>query len=372
MARIAPIARMARMARIAPQPTVICLAGLLLAVAFLAGCTSTSTGGAGGNGGQLRIETKELPQWEAPGAATYKLDVRGGMPPYSFALASGSQLPREFTLGPDGTIGGQARLSPGTSKSVSPPFTIEVRDSAGAVAAATYTIVIVETGLRIMPATHVTCSQYVRCDEVLATAQGGTEPYSFRSDSFAEGPPPLGMTVDLNGHLIGTPTKTGEYLVGACVVDATGHSKCTKTTVTVEKSVNITGTWTGPYGETETSDYCIIRNEGTLTLVLRASGDSFSGSADDVGAPVSATPAQEGINCESTPFHHTGTAEGTAVGDTISGTIMLYNSETVITLPFTATMTEDIMTGSYDGTVAAPDWSSKLSGSFRLVKTRPR
>ncbi|MBI1973198.1 hypothetical protein HYS54_00140 [Candidatus Micrarchaeota archaeon] len=350
----------------------VLVAFTLFAIVLLTGCTTNSGGGTNGTtGGPLRITTTALPEWEAPGAATYKIDVAGGVPPYSFELSGA--LPEGFNLGPDGTIGGLARLNPGSSRSVSPPFTVVVRDGAGNVTQATYTIVIVENaGLRILIGLPVTCFANVRCDEALASAQGGTEPYHYQSDSFAEGAPPMGTIVDVNGHLVGTPSRAGEYMVGICVVDSLAHSKCDHASVTVEESVNITGTWSGPYGETETSDYCTIRNEGTLTLVLRADGDSFSGSSDDVGAPVSATPTQEGINCESTPFHHTGTAEGTVVGDTISGTIMLYNSETVITLPFTATMTEDTMTGSYAGTVEAPDWSSRLSGSFRLVKTRPR
>ncbi len=65
------------------------------------------------------------------GTATYKPEVTGGKPPYSFSIGEGTSLPSGFNMGPDGTIGGGGALAPGSSKSISQPFTFVVTDSAG-------------------------------------------------------------------------------------------------------------------------------------------------------------------------------------------------------------------------------------------------
>ncbi len=331
-----------------------------------------TTAAATPTGGQvpaLQVRTKELPQWEAPGAATYKLDVVGGVPPYSFSLAAGSQLPSEFTLGPDGTIGGLVRLPPGTSKSESPPFTILVKDSVGTGVQATFTIRIIEANTLQIITTPATCVVNQECDVQIATAEGGNPPYSFQSDSFAEGPPPFGTIVDLNGHLTGKPSREGEYVVGVCVKDTISNQRCGKATLTVQKGIQLTGTWSGNYGETENSDYCIMSNSGVLTFSVTETDGAFSGTVDDSGVSSSASPATSGASCEGGSFHLSGTVSGTIAGDTITGTMHLTGPDSQYELPFTATLTPDTMTGSYSGTgTFTGGGSSRLSGSFKLDK----
>ena len=316
----------------------------------------------------LQINTKELPIWKAPGAATYKLDVTGGVPPYSFSLAPGSQFPQGFNLGPDGTIGGLARLPEGTSKSESPPFTIMVKDSAGNEAQASFTIRLVEENTVQIITTPATCLLNKDCDDQIATASGGNPPYSFQSDSFLEGAPPLGTSVDINGHLTGRPSKEGEYVVGVCVKDIIGNQRCGKATVTVEKGIKLAGTWSGHYGETETSEYCSTSNSGQLTFSITESDGTFSGTADDTG--VSSTSSTNGdASCEGGSYHLSGTVSGTIVGDTLTGTMHVSNADLSYELPFTATLTENTMTGSYSGTGSFEGGSSHVSaGSFKLDK----
>ena len=317
--------------------------------------------------GALQINTKELPVWKAPGAATYKLDVTGGVPPYSFSL--GSQMPQGFNLGPDGTIGGMTRLPEGTSKSDSPPFTIIVKDSAGNEAQSSFIIHIIEENTVQIITTPITCIVNQECDEQIATATGGTPPYSFQSGSFAEGAPPFGMIVDINGHLTGKPSKDGEYTVGVCVKDVIGNQRCGKAAVTVEKGIKLTGTWTGHYGETETSDYCTTSNSGTLTISVKESDGAFSGTIDESGAS-SAGQSSEGASCEGGAYSLSGTVTGTIVGDTLAETIYVSNTDLSYELPFTATLTTDTMTGSYSGTGSFEGGSSRVSaGSFKLDKT---
>ena len=73
----------------------------------------------------------------------------------------------------------------------------------------------------------------------IAGVTGGSPPYHYQSDTFANGAPPFGMIVDLNGSLTGTPTDAGQYAFGVCAVDSSGRvtSPCPTTAITVA-SVN--------------------------------------------------------------------------------------------------------------------------------------
>lgn len=73
---------------------------------------------------------------------------------------------------------------------------------------------------------------------MIASISGGSSPYYYQSDTFANGAPPFGMIVDLNGNLTGTPTDSGQYTFGVCATDLSGQitSPCPTTTITVAPS----------------------------------------------------------------------------------------------------------------------------------------
>lgn len=331
----------------------IILMGLTITlIVFLSGCIQV-----------LEINTKELPVWEAPGSATFKLNVTGGVPPYSFSLASGSQFPEGFVLGPDGTIGGLARLPHGTPNSISPPFTIIAKDSMGTEAKATYTIrLVAKNTLQIIP-TPVICVVDQNCNEQIATASDGYPPYSFLSDSFREGAPPMGTIIEINGHLIGTPSTVGEYTVGVCAKDTLGYQRCGKAVVTVRETVSLEGTWVGEYQETETSECCKLRNSGILTLKIEVDEDGkFHGSLNDEGT--SEVLKDSDPECVGGSYQKHGEIKGSVKGDGLVGTLLPENYK----LSFIAVFADSTMIGKYSGEKAGEGESIKVLGIFKLYK----
>ena len=73
------------------------------------------------------------------------------------------------------------------------------------------------------------------CSTQIATATGGTPPYTFTSSSLAAGSaPPMGMLIDVNGYLTGTaPSRVGTYPLGVCVKDLAGQTNCGMSSVFV-------------------------------------------------------------------------------------------------------------------------------------------
>ncbi|NMB78477.1 MAG: hypothetical protein GYA23_05215 [Methanomicrobiales archaeon] len=64
------------------------------------------------------------------------------------------------------------------------------------------------------------------CTTQVATASGGTPPYSFTPGSFSAAPP-MGMIVDINGYLTGTaPAEMKPYTFNVCVKDMAGQEDC--------------------------------------------------------------------------------------------------------------------------------------------------
>jgi hypothetical protein len=73
------------------------------------------------------------------------------------------------------------------------------------------------------------------CTTQIASATGGTPPYTFTSSSLAAGSaPPMGMLIDVNGYLTGTaPPRVGTYSLGVCVKDLAGQTDCGVSSIVV-------------------------------------------------------------------------------------------------------------------------------------------
>ena len=174
------------------------------------------------------------------------LPVLGGRPPYLCNLAPGSALPAGFNFAHAGTVingvwncviasGSVPALPSGTTKRVTPPFTMIMSDASSPIqrASVTLQITIIAAGPRVIVNGAATCPVNKYCEVPLATGEGGIEPYTFRLDTLLAGAPPMGMTFSPKGILSGTPTVEGTTILGVCVVDATGAYDCAAAQVQV-------------------------------------------------------------------------------------------------------------------------------------------
>ncbi len=80
---------------------------------------------------------------------------------------------------------------------------------------------------------------------VLKTITGGNGTYHYQAGTFATGTPPIGMILNNNGTLTGTPQKAGKYSFQLCAADVHGNlaATCAATSITVAAA---SGTTTPP------------------------------------------------------------------------------------------------------------------------------
>jgi hypothetical protein len=194
--------------------------------------------------GKLHVTKYVVPVGVAKKPYQLFLPVLGGKPPYRCTLAKGSTLPFGFSYSQAGQVtkgvwncviasASVPPFFPGTTKTISPPFTLMFSDASSPIQKTmlTLNITIIDSGPHIEFLAPGSCQVGIFCSVRLATATGGVPPYSFRSDTFINGSPPMGMTIHTEGDfgvLSGTPSVEGVSEVGICVVDSTGSSDCGK------------------------------------------------------------------------------------------------------------------------------------------------
>jgi len=137
---------------------------------------------------------------------------------------------------------------------------------------------------------------------------GGQPPYHFQLDTLG-GFPPLGMFLNLNGLLTGTPTVAGTSNFRVCAVDLSGTSVCQPVSLTVNPG--LTGTWSGSFTEFPGCPFA-----GTLTLTLTQTGSAVTGTLTATGT-LQSTSSQIVAVCGST-LDDTETVNGSLTGGTLS------------------------------------------------------
>ncbi|MHC1654666.1 putative Ig domain-containing protein [Stenotrophomonas maltophilia] len=141
----------------------------------------------------------------------------GGATPYSYGLASGS-LPAGLTLASNGTVSG----TPTANGSFT--FTVRATDSSTgtgpfSATSGTLTLTIAVPTLVYAPANPANATVAAAYSQSLASAGGGTAPYTY---ALASGSLPAGITLASNGTLSGTPTAGGSFTFSVTATDSSG------------------------------------------------------------------------------------------------------------------------------------------------------
>lgn len=179
-----------------------------------------------------------LPAWIDGQAGSVTIVGKGGTPPYACEIVSGD-LPAGFSLSSDCTISGNGTPILGIRPLlISAPFVVKMSDTSAPPQSLSVElrITIMAKPPIITPLNAVCPKVGQGCSVAVASAKGGTQPYYFTSGSFANGTPPMGMSVGLNGMLSGVPTRAGPYHFEVCVVDLVGAMDCGIATVVVEEA----------------------------------------------------------------------------------------------------------------------------------------
>lgn len=245
---------------------------------------NTTSVSVGVNGAGVFYTTSTVPPaWITGQSGSFTIGASGGTPSYTCALAAGSSLPKGFALSTTCVLSGQGVTLPsGSSMSISAPVTVVIKDSAAPPASANLTFRI--TTVQAPPTFTVgtgKCTINTACTVTVGSnATGGTSPYYFSSDTFANGLPPLGMVVGLDGALTGTPSVAGTYSFGVCVTDLVGNTSCKQASVTVSQGFTLTtataGTGSGGISANPPGPIYVSGTIVTLTATA-ASGSIFTG-----------------------------------------------------------------------------------------------
>lgn len=145
----------------------------------------------------LAITTTSLPDGDTGHTYRATVTARGGTPPYSFTIISGS-LPTGLSMAANGAITGTPSGSNGTSN-----FTVQVADSSSPTQFATASLSItIDATLMITTGGFLPVAIEGIPYSATVTAIGGTAPYTF---SLAGGSIWAGLSLSTSGVISGTP-----------------------------------------------------------------------------------------------------------------------------------------------------------------------
>ena len=283
--------------------------------------------------GRFYITTTVLPAWTENQLGSTKLAATGGVTPYQCALKAGSP-PVGISLTGCVLSGKPPVLAGGSTMSISAPFTVTITDSATPPASADVElrITVVRAGPTLIPIEGI-CTVNVLCKTLVAAGAGGSPPYYFTHDTFANNPPPLGTVILTSGELSGTIKTEGTFAFSVCVADLIGESSCGTTSVTVVKENPLSrfnGTYTGSYSGShqygsESGSVTLTVADGKITGTATGAITSLSGSVDAAGT-ASLTVSGE---C---PGSATGTFSVSDNGASVNGTFSCTASEYGVTV----------------------------------------
>ena len=165
-----------------------------------------------------------------PAALPLSSVAPGGVPPVSFAVASGSTLPPGMAIVP-GAYGVAPYLGGIPSTAGTYAFALAATDSAGQPAISNVTVTVSPIALSPKVPMHGTVGAPY---SLTLTASGGTAPYTFTASSNSGMPP--GLVLTANGLLSGTPTAAGLFNIYFTVTDAASHTLAVAYPIAIEQS----------------------------------------------------------------------------------------------------------------------------------------
>ncbi len=157
------------------------------------------------------------------------------------------------------------------------------------------------------------------CGPGTANPSGGNPPYHFELGP-GVGFPPMGISLNLNGLLTGTPSTTGTSHFQVCAVDLSQNRVCRDVDMVVSGD-SLTGNWQGTWQiGVDVSGFCsnmgMFTYGGPLAMQLSDSNGAISGSGSlsgvkslNIGGDMSCTPVDAG----SFDFSVSGSKQGSAV-----------------------------------------------------------
>jgi len=189
------------------------------------------------------------------------------------------------------------------------------------------------------------------CGPGTTNPTGGNPPYHFVLDS-GVGFPPMGISLNLNGLLTGTPATSGTSHFRVCAVDLSGNQACQDVNLEVEGT--LTGRWAGSYRlGADVSGYCsnmeTLVYSGPITMSLTQEGSAITGSGTVsgvqglmVGGDASCSPVDQGS--------FDVTISGTVKGEAVSLDLDFGDPDLFISvLHFDGKVQGNTLSGSMDG-----------------------
>lgn len=204
-------------------------------------------------------------------------------------------------------------------------------------------------------------------NSVVANISGGSPPYHYQSDSFATGTPPIGMIVDLNGNLTGTPSIIGTYTFGVCAIDSAGASSCGTTSISVVSITTFSGSFSGSgsFSRVFPLTTCTFSDSftGTITLTMTTQANGTISSSTYISSNLVSTATSgstSNFTClnGSTAWNNTLQASGTL--PSIAWTDTFVTSGGTITGNFAGTLSGNSITGTQVETINTSTGSASI------------